>query len=156
MNGEPRFITDASLAGLAKWLRILGYDTAVYHQEAGRAMMRQAQENTRILLTRRTDMTERQFSGRMILLPDTDKLMQLAFIVRKLSLKIHPENLFSICLSCNEKLTPVDREDVRSVVPEYVYENCQSYNRCPKCGKIYWPGTHVQNTMQYLKDHRII
>jgi uncharacterized protein len=156
MNGEPRFIADASLAGLSKWLRILGYDTAVYFQEAGRSMMRQAQESGRILLTRRTDMMERQFSGRMILVPETEILKQLAFVVCKLSLEIHPHYLFTICLSCNEKLSPVKPEEVRDAVPEYVYEHCPSYNRCPKCGKVYWPGTHVQHILKNLKDNGII
>jgi uncharacterized protein with PIN domain len=50
---EVRFITDASLAGLAKWLRVLGYDTTVFHQTAGRSMMRCADKENRILLTRR-------------------------------------------------------------------------------------------------------
>lgn len=156
MNDESRFIADASLAGLAKWLRILGFDTTVYSQEAGRSMMRQAQESGRILLTRRTDMMERQFTGRMILLPEAEKLKQLAFVVFTLSLKIHPENLFTICLSCNEKLSPVKRKEVRNIVPEFVYENCTYYNRCPKCRKIYWSGTHVENTLKYLKKHGII
>jgi len=30
MNTEPKFIADASLAGLARWLRLLGFDTVVY------------------------------------------------------------------------------------------------------------------------------
>ena len=69
MNAEPKFITDASLAGLAKWLRLLGYDTIVYTSEAGRPMMRQAQSEGRILLTRRRDMRERQFAGDLFLVP---------------------------------------------------------------------------------------
>ena len=63
MSAEIKFITDATLAGLAKWLRLLGFDTIVYGSEAGRSMMRQAQSQERILLTRRRDMRERQFAG---------------------------------------------------------------------------------------------
>jgi len=54
-----RFLTDASLARLAKWLRLLGYDTAVFPKEAGRAMLRRADAEARIVLTRRRDMIER-------------------------------------------------------------------------------------------------
>ena len=63
-----KFITDASLAALAKWLRILGYNTAVFPKEAGRALLRQADAEGRIVLTRRGDMIERQFSGTLFLI----------------------------------------------------------------------------------------
>lgn len=63
MYGDVKFIVDASLAGLAKWLRLLGYDTVIYPKQAGRPMMSRAQSEARILLTRRRDMMERQFSG---------------------------------------------------------------------------------------------
>jgi uncharacterized protein with PIN domain len=58
-----KFITDASLGRLAKWLRLLGYNTVVFSKEAGREMLRQADKEGRIVLTRRNDMIERQFSG---------------------------------------------------------------------------------------------
>jgi len=60
-SGEFRFITDASLAGLARWLRITGYDTTVFDQEAGRNLLRMAEKESRIVLTRRRDMMDRQF-----------------------------------------------------------------------------------------------
>ena len=156
MNGEPRFMADASLSGLAKWLRLLGYDTVLYNREAGRSMMRQAQEDGRILLTRRADMAKRQFSGRMLLLKETEKLKQLSFVVSAISLQIHPEKLFTLCLGCNERLSPVDRREVRDIVPEYVYEHGYFFNRCPKCRKLYWQGTHGRNAMKYLNDYGII
>lgn len=156
MNDDPRFIADASLSGLAKWLRLLGYNTTIYYQTAGRSMMRQAIEGERILLTRRTDMMMRQFSGRILLLPNMEKAKQLSFVINSLSLEILPEKIYSICLVCNESLVPVEQETVRNLVPQYVYDHCRKYNQCPKCRKIYWPGTHGQNAIRYLKGHGII
>lgn len=156
MNGIPRFIADQSLAGLAKWLRLLGYDTVIHVQAAGRPMMRQAQAEDRIVLTRRTDMMQRQFSGRIILLPEMKTAGQLNFLIGKLSLDIRQENMYTLCIACNERLTQVDRESVRDLIPQYVYEHCRHYNQCPKCRKIYWPGTHGQNAMNYLKEHGVI
>ena len=155
MNAETKFVTDASLAGLAKWLRLLGFDTSVYGSEAGRLMMRQAQTQQRVLLTRRRDMLERQFAGRLILVPYSSTGPQLNFIVNTLSLKINSENMYKMCLDCNSLLHTVGREEVRNLVPPYVFENCSQYNRCDDCGKIYWQGTHVQNALEFLEKNNI-
>ena len=45
MNAAPAFLVDASLAGLGRWLRLLGFDTLVYTGEAGRPMMKMALED---------------------------------------------------------------------------------------------------------------
>lgn len=148
-------MTDASLAGLAKWLRLLGFDTIVYGSSAGRPMMQQAQSQKRILLTRRRDMQERQFAGDLFLLPEADTGRQLGFVVRKYSLQINSENMYRICLICNQRLHPVGREDIRNLVPPFVYENCDQYKQCDCCGKIYWQGTHVRNALQFLEKNNI-
>ena len=99
-----KFITDASLGRLAKWLRILGYDTVVFTKEAGREMLRQSEAERRIVLTRRRDMTERQFSGRLFLVRNIDVGNQLNDVIEKFSLKIDSQKMYRICLECNEKL----------------------------------------------------
>ena len=153
MNGEPKFLTDASLGGLAKWLRILGFNAAVYHPKTGGDMMRLALETGRILLTRRADLQNRPFSGRIVLVPSEETSKQLAFVVESLSLKIMPEKFFTVCLLCNEILLPVSREDVKHLVPQYIYETCLSFHKCRTCGKIFWSGTHLRNMMTFLKIH---
>jgi uncharacterized protein with PIN domain len=102
-----KFITDASLGRLAKWLRLLGYNTVVFPNQAGREMLRLAAAEDRIVLTRRKDMTERQFSGRLFLITGVDIASQLNDVIGKYSLKINQQKMFGICLECNEKLYPV-------------------------------------------------
>ncbi len=148
-----KFITDASLGRLAKWLRILGYDTVVFTKEAGREMLRQAETEGRIVLTRRKDMTARQFSGRLFLITVVDVAGQLNNVISKYSLKIDQQKMFGICLNCNEKLYPVAREDVRDLVPPFVFENCTEYNQCPQCHNVYWAGTHQKNALEFMKKH---
>ena len=148
-----KFLTDATLAGLARWLRLLGYDTAVFLKEAGREMLRQADQEGRIVLTRRGDMIERQFSGSLFLIKSVDIGNQLNDVIGKFSLRIDRQKMFGICLVCNEKLNQVSREDVRDLVPPFVFENCVQYNQCPLCQKIYWAGTHQRNALEFMKKH---
>src|SRR5271157_202892 len=91
-----KFITDSSLGRLAKWLRLLGYNTVVFPKEAGREMLRQAEAEGRIVLTRRKDMTERQFSGRLFLITGVYISSQLNDVIGKYSLKINQQKMFGI------------------------------------------------------------
>jgi uncharacterized protein with PIN domain len=148
-----KFITDASLGRLAKWLRLLGYDTVMFTKEAGREMLRVALAEERIVLTRRKDMTGRQFSGWLFLITGVDVASQLNDVISKYSLKVDQQKMFGICLNCNEKLYPIAREDVRDLVPLFVFENCTEYNQCPQCHNVYWAGTHQQNALEFMKKH---
>jgi Uncharacterized conserved protein len=153
MVDDFKFVTDAALGKLAKWLRLLGYDTIVFSKQAGREMLRLADAERRIVLTRRKDMPERQFSGRLYLVEGIEVAHQLKEVIRKYSLKINKQEMFNRCLNCNEKLISVTREEVRNLVPPFVFENSSVYNRCLNCCKIYWTGTHQRNALQYLKQN---
>jgi len=155
MSEKPKYVTDGTLAKLAKWLRLLGYDTIVYPREAGREMLNLAHSEKRIVLTRRRDMLKRQFSGQLYCVTGIDVGSQLKDVITKFSLTIEKNEMFRICLRCNEKLSPVKKEAVFDSVPSYVFANCSEYNKCPRCRRIYWAGTHQRNARQFLEKPSI-
>jgi uncharacterized protein with PIN domain len=118
-------------------------------------MMRRANAEQRTILTRRMDMLERQFSGSLFLVSELSVGGQLNQVISQFSLKINQKNMFRICLSCNEELYPVVREEVQDLLPPYVYQNYIKYNKCPCCGSIYWAGTHQRNALQFLERNKI-
>ncbi|HOW57747.1 MAG TPA: Mut7-C RNAse domain-containing protein [Smithellaceae bacterium] len=153
MKEETKFIADASLGKLAKWLRLLGYDTIVYPEVAGRNMLNQSLAQKRVVLTRRRDMMERQFAGRIILIPDCNVVKQLRFLIEKVPLNIKQRNMYSLCVRCNKELVIVsEKNEVRECVPHYVYNNYTSFTRCPGCGKVYWQGTHLRNALNFIGE----
>lgn len=116
-------------------------------------MLRQADAEDRIVLTRRRDMAERQFSGILFIITDVMVSKQLNAVIENCSLKIDRNKMFGICMECNQKLNSVAKEEVRDLVPPYVFENCDQYNRCPGCQKIYWMGTHPRNALRFMERH---
>lgn len=156
MPKNKKYLTDATLAKLAKWLRLLGYDTAVFTRAAGREMLRLADAEQRIVLTKRQDMLERQFSGILYLVSAQDTDSQLKEVITKFSLDIEKKRMFRICLKCNTNLLSIEKEEVRDKVPLYVSANYSEFTRCPLCQSIYWPGTHQRNFLQFLEKLSII
>ncbi|MEN6376100.1 MAG: Mut7-C RNAse domain-containing protein [Smithella sp.] len=152
MSEDPKYLADGTLSKLAKWLRLVGYDTIVYSYEAGRNLLNLAASEKRIVLTRRRDMLKRQFSGQLYFVKGTDVGSQLQEVIAEYSLILQKEKMFSICLKCNERLEPVEKEEVYNLVPPYVFANCHAFHKCPRCRRIFWEGTHRRNSLQFLKE----
>jgi uncharacterized protein with PIN domain len=150
-----KFITDRNLGKLAKWLRILGYDTVCYSENIDRAFLRAGAKENRIVLTRRRDMARRAFSGRMVIIYRDRVNDQLQELREKTSLEPNPQNFLSLCLECNQPLQPISKENTKEKVPPYVFQTQNTFLTCPECGKIYWPGTHRDNILKELKNRNL-
>jgi uncharacterized protein with PIN domain len=142
------------LGRLAKWLRILGYDTLYPGQESDRRLAKVAAEQDRVLLTRDTDLALRK-GFRSLLIQSNLLSEQLAQAVRELSLTI-TNRTFTLCLICNRPLKEADRDEVHQRVPPYVLRTQPALFQCPECHKIYWPGTHLDHMQDELKKLRSV
>lgn len=135
------------LGSLAKWLRILGYDTAYYPDLDDRQLVRLARAEDRVLLTRDRELSRRR--GVKALLVTSEELdQQLGEVFTRL--KLVPDRAFSRCPVCNEPLQGLAAEEARRRVPPYVAQTQQAFRLCPKCQRIYWRGTHWQHMEEYL------
>ncbi len=145
---EPvRFIADCNVGRLARWLRLLGYDTLFANGVDDDGILRIALKEDRVVLTRDTHFLRRHVtrSGRvkMVFLQTEDVKSQVSQVVRELGLDWRGAR-FSRCIECNSPLEARDREAVRPLIPPYVYRTQREFAQCPGCGRIYWQGTHWQ------------
>ena len=150
---DVRFITDRSRGRLSKWLRLLGYDTVYYRGEADRTFLRKAEKEGRVVLTKKRDLAGRSHPGRMIILREDRVENQIGEVLSQLSIQPDPAAMFRRCLLCNEGLEEVTPERVAGVVPDYVLRHGRDFRRCPRCGKVFWPGTHRDRAIQFLRTH---
>jgi len=160
MNAEAdmKFLTDVNLGRLAVWLRILGYDTIFYRGPADRTLLRKAQEESRVVLTRKRDLAKRQFQGILLIIESDRVQRQVEEVLANLTLEPAPDRFFSRCLRCNvllEKVAEAAKEGIRDRVPPYVFEHQARFTTCPGCGAVYWPGTHSENARNWIKALRI-
>lgn len=156
LASEPsdlKFVADINLGTLARWLRLLGYDT---HFERGRIdgdFLRRAQQEGRIVLTRKRKLANRQYSGWLVVVEQDHVRRQLSEVIEKTGLQINSERLYSRCALCNALLESVSASDVEGWVTDYVYHQSGPFRKCPDCGKIYWSGTHLDLTLAFLRQH---
>jgi len=142
-----RFVADAMVGTLAKWLRILGYDTCFDPDMDDHQLVRLARAEDRVLLTRDRELARRP--GLNVVFVTSESLdAQIGQVLTELSLE--PDRSFSRCPVCNEPLAEVDREAARERVPAYVAQTQESFSACPACQRVYWRGTHWQQMDEQL------
>ena len=151
---SPKFIVDINAGKLARWLRLIGYDTLLFdHREDSRLIYIALKEN-RIVLTRDTQMMKRRVITigelKALLISSDNPREQIRQVIKELDL--NPAfNRFSICLECNQPLAKISKEEVENKVPPYVYRTQSEYVECPNCHRIYWQGTHWQAMVKKLR-----
>ena len=146
-----KFVTTKELGRLAKWLRIMGFDTCYFHDTERRELVIKSLRENRIILTRDSKMSV--YSGvKMVHIKSDFVKEQVKQVVRDLDIKIDRKAFFSICVICNAPLKKVRKEDIKSVVPEYVCDTQENFMRCAICDRIYWQGTHWTNVSSFVDN----
>ncbi len=154
MPGEPRFVVDVNVGRLAKWLRVMGYDTLFPRAETDNELVRIALREGRVLVTRDSGLALRRAARlgqmRVLYIVNDDLRSQLRQLVRDLNL--NPANGFSRCVRCNQPLESVAKAEVADRLPAYFGQTQCKFMRCPDCQRIYWRGTHWSNMMAELAE----
>ena len=139
-KASPRLLADCMLGRLAKWLRLLGYDTAYENDATDHELARRARAEGRVLLTRDRELSRRR--GLETLLIRSEHLEEQVEQIQD-ALGPPPDPSLTRCSVCNGSLEQVSGADVADRVPPYVRRTHTDFFRCTECGRIYWRGSHV-------------
>ena len=149
MKPARRFAADATLGKLVRHLRSAGFDTVCQHQSRDENFF-DTIDGERVILTR-TRLLKVRFNHRpLVFINDNDPFQQMKQVVRARDIQWHEVDLFSRCLSCNEKLLKADRDAVAGQVPAYVWQHHDTFYSCGQCGRIYWAGSHHERMHRRL------
>ena len=147
---EIKFVADCMLGRLAKWLRVLGYDTH-YQRYYRSGDIEHLVKEGRLLLSRHRGTTDRYTNTALIHANGVSG--QIAELKERAHLAPVQSNWFSRCLICNVLLTETQKDASQENVPEYVfYENMAGIRLCPLCGRYYWPGSHRKRMIRQLEE----
>ena len=152
---EITFIVDSNAGKLARWLRMMGYDTLFFNSIEDGRLVDIALKEARVVVTRDTQIAKRRVAAngnvKVILSREDDPGRQLLQVMKELNLDCR-ETQFTRCLECNQILLPRSKDEVEDLVPPYVFRTQTQYMQCPSCRRVYWQGTHWQRMKRALEE----
>jgi len=144
------FAVDANVGKLARLLRVAGFDTFFDRNLDDQQLAEKTRQEERILLTRDRALLKRNsvVHGRLIRSGNPAGQLQEVISLYGLRAAIKP---FSRCLLCNKILQPVDKNAVIERLEPLTRKYFNHFHICPGCNRIYWPGSHRDKMLKYLK-----
>lgn len=142
MVAPPAFSVDRNLGKLARWLRLMGFDTRWSPDRTDEAFLREAASG-RVLVFRSAAMEKRLSGAHAVRITRDRPEDQLARVIRAVGITREDVALFTRCASCNLPVREAGREEVAGLVPEYVLAQNERFSRCDGCGRVFWAGDHT-------------
>jgi uncharacterized protein with PIN domain len=146
-----RFLCDAGLGGLARWLRVSGHE-ALWRQDIDDDdLLVEARKAGVTILTTDSLLMERRVLRDGVLpalwVPPTLGIAgQLALVFREFGLKVGEPR----CMSCGGELRRADKEALRDRIPPKTFCWLDEYFLCSRCDKLFWRGTHWERITRKL------
>ena len=144
-----RFIADAHLGGLARLLRMAGFDTLYDNARQDEDIAAISALDARLALTRDRELLKRREVARGCYLHAIRPEAQLRELFARLTLAPLARP-FTLCLHCNLPLRPVAKQEVLERLPESVRAQHEAFTTCDACARVYWQGSHHKRMLAML------
>ena len=138
----PRFVLDAHLGRLARYLRLLGFDCR-YRRDIGDAELAAiAEREQRVVLTRDRPLLRRKRIRLAHWVRHTDPWRQVEEVCDEFDL-VPAFAPFTRCARCNGRLARVEKAAVVHRLEPLTRRYVEEFLECEACGQLYWHGSHV-------------
>ena len=146
---RTRFVLDVHLGKLARYLRLLGFDTLYRTDYDDATIIRLSLDEQRIILTRDRGVLKHTAVTHGYWVRSTVPHEQLGEIVRVFDLggNMRP---FTRCMLCNGELRRVAKDAVADRLPPRARMYFEDFAQCQECAHVYWPGSHYQRMRQMV------
>lgn len=147
----PCFVLDTHLGKLARYLRLLGFDTLYRNDYRDATLARISAQEQRTLLTRDRDLLKRKIVTRAYFVRSDSPRQQLQEVCDRMNLcnLIEP---FRRCSHCNGLLEVVEKAQIADRLAPKTRRYYQRFLQCAVCGRIYWAGSHFKHLQQFVES----
>ncbi|NUP01330.1 MAG: hypothetical protein HOV97_24405 [Nonomuraea sp.] len=148
----PRFLLDVHLGTLARRLRLIGVDAAYHNDMDDPALVVQANEEHRVLLTQDRGLLRRRALWLGAYVRGSRPADQLRDVLERFAPPLTP---WTRCTSCNGVLVPVSKQEVEPVLEAGTRRSYDAYGRCRDCGQVYWQGAHSDSLEEIVRTAQV-
>ena len=149
----PRFIADIQLGKLAKYLRVLGFDTSYSNKLNEKEIINISNDEKRTILTRSIFLLKNRNVIRGYWIRSQDPHQQLIQVIHFSDL-LSGIILFKRCSECNGLLCTVPKEEIEDRLLPNTIKYFQEFHMCSNCFKIYWKGSHFKKILSFSENIR--
>jgi uncharacterized protein len=149
----PAFILDVHLGKLARYLRMLGFDTLYRNDNDDPEIIRISLAEHRIILTRDIGLLKVKSVSHAYFVRNQDPGKQLVEVLDYFDLypSIDP---FNRCIKCNGQLEPVEKEEIIQRLEPLTIRYFNEFYRCRDCQGVFWEGSHFEHMQRFIQDIR--
>ncbi|MBN1330881.1 MAG: Mut7-C RNAse domain-containing protein [Candidatus Heimdallarchaeota archaeon] len=156
---NEKFIVDVMYQRIARWLRMLGYDTEIVKESVDYKILKKAKEEKRILITRDEDLKRkaRKIGVKAISIDGETIEERLARLQKEMEIKLFlSEKTLPRCSLCNGQIAPIKKEEIKEGIPEGTWNQYNEFWICLNeiCKQIYWRGSHWEKIEKSLEASR--
>jgi len=150
---NPKFILDVHLGKLARYMRMLGFDTFYENDMNDESIVKLSLKEKRTILTRDVGLLKRKTITHGYYIRNTKTDQQLEEVVNRFQLE-KLINEFTRCIDCNGILTSISKEKVIDKLPSKIKIHYTKFFICTECSKIYWHGSHVEGMSKVVNKFK--
>ncbi len=147
-----RFLLDNHLGKLARYLRLLGFDTLYFNNRFDDAQLAQmAHDDKRILLSRDRGLLMRSLviHGYCLRTKDPQEQVKATIYRFQLADQVNP---WCRCLRCNGFLAPTTKKRIMGRLEPKTKRYFHEFQVCQECEQIYWKGSHFHQLEHFVNE----
>lgn len=150
---RSRFVLDAHLGKLARYLRLMGFDSCYRNDFTDDELAEISSLEKRILLTRDRLLLQRSIVTHGCFIRSDDPKQQVVEVLRRFDLAgdISP---LTRCIRCNGTLLVVDKAHVYHRLEPKTQRYYEDFRMCGNCRQVYWKGSHFRKMNRLIDEFR--
>jgi uncharacterized protein with PIN domain len=141
---------------LARFLRMLGYDTLYRKAESVEEMLSESKQNNRLVVSGSGKIisicNKQQIES--IYISSNDISEQLKEIKEGLQIIINFPPKEMRCSLCNGHLSSKNKSDIIDRIPEGTSKRYEEFWECDSCSQIFWLGSHWEDIKRIIQKLR--
>jgi uncharacterized protein len=148
---HTRFVVDANLGQLARYLRLLGFDAEYSQRLADWELVDISVAERRVLLTRDVGVLKHGALTHGYFVRARDARTQVVEVLARFDLfgSLAP---LSRCAKCNGMLESIDKNQIAHRLKPSTRTHYDDFWVCKRCDTVYWRGAHIASIERFVQE----